>query len=91
MAPRRKGPVVRATEAELRKLRVPAKESADATAALALARELDGVTASPAERASCARALGAAMARVRALAPPQQQADGVDELARRRKERRAGA
>lgn len=62
--------------------------SAEAATALALARELDSVN-SATSKSMCARALVETMERLRAMAPPAKEGDGVDELEARRAARLA--
>ena len=61
-----------------------------AITALALAREIDSPTNSATSKSMCARSLLDTMDRLRALTPVDQEADGLDDLARRREARRAG-
>lgn len=63
-------------------------ESAEAAAALALARELDRDGNSATSKSMCARALVEAMARLRERAPARDGADGLDEIAAKRRVRR---
>jgi hypothetical protein len=60
-----------------------------ATSALALAREMDGQN-SATSKSMCAKALNETLAQLRALAPEETGKDDLDELAERRKQRRAG-
>ena len=62
-----------------------------AMAALALAREIDSPTNSATSKSMCARSLLDTLDRLRELTPPAQEADGLDDLARRRMARRAGS
>lgn len=76
-----------ATAAELQELGVDPGTSAAAAAALRFATELD--SAPDAKEASAAgRELRAALAVVRALAPPKEKGDRVDDLTARRAARR---
>lgn len=67
-----------------------AAETALAATALALARELDGNN-SATSKSMVAKALIDTMRELRALAPPKQEGDGVDEIAARRDARRSAA
>lgn len=81
--------VVSAVEADLRELgkRDPKlARSAQAAAALALARELDDEN-SATSKSMCAKALNETMDRLRELAPPERKKDGIDELSARRTKR----
>jgi hypothetical protein len=84
----RKGPVVKAVEQDLKAMRAAAT-GALAASALALARELDAADTRPADIAACSRALRETLDRLRELAPPKQETDGIDDLTRRRERRRA--
>ena len=64
--------------------------SSHAATALALARELDRKN-SATSKSMCARALNETMDRLRELAPEEQTADELDDLARKREQRRARA
>lgn len=90
MAKRQLGPVESAVERDLGALPEGLAGSALAATALALAREIDGDN-SATSKSMCANSLTAALERLRALAPPEREADGVDEIARRRAARRAAA
>lgn len=79
----RAGAVAKATKAELAELGVSPDSNASAAAAIRLAKELDSST-DPKEAASAARELRQAMHTVRALAPPKERGDKIDELAARR-------
>ena len=68
-----------------------AARSGLAMAALALAREIDAPTNSATSKSMCARSLLDTLDRLRELTPPAQEADGLDDLARRRLARRAGS
>ena len=63
-------------------------ESAEAATALALARELDDNN-SATSKSMCARALTETMAALRAMAPPVETTDALDQLAAARSKRRA--
>jgi hypothetical protein len=86
--------VTSAVEADLRDIakREPRlARSAQAAAALALARELDDDN-SATSKSMCAKALNETMDRLRELAPPEQIKDGVDDIsAQRAKRRKRGA
>ena len=66
-------------------------QSALAASALALAAQLDDPGNSATSKSMCARALAETFDRLRALAPPVVEEDGIDELAARRSGRLAGA
>lgn len=55
-----------------------------AASAIALAREIDIPKNSATSKSMCARALAETLERLRALAPPAEEADGIDDLASRR-------
>lgn len=77
--------------AAIAKLDKSLAQSGIAAAALALARELDVPKNSATSKSMCARALAEQLDRLRALAPPATEADGIDDLlTARRKRRRAG-
>ena len=57
-----------------------------ALTAVALARELDGDN-SATSKSMCARALAELIDRLRALAPAEERADGIDDLAKKRQKR----
>lgn len=59
-----------------------------ALSALALAREMDSES-SATSKSMCAKALLETMATLRELSPPEAKKDGIDDLSRRREERRA--
>lgn len=80
--------VVEATKRDLAELGDLA-DSALAASALALARELDDDSNSATSKSMCARALKETLDRLRELAPPKREADGVDELKAERERRRA--
>ena len=54
--------------------------------AVALARELDGDN-SATSKSMCARALAELIDRLRALAPAEERADGIDDIAKKRQKR----
>lgn len=86
--------VVEAVERELeeiRRRRGAEYDSALAATALAMAFELQDPFNSATSKSMCAKALSEAMRELHALAPPQKETDGVDDLATRRAERRAAA
>lgn len=64
-------------------------ESTLAMSALRLAREMDSAENSATSKSMCAKALLDTMDRLRELAPEEQHADQVDDLAQRRAERLA--
>lgn len=81
--------VTAAVEADLSELakRDPRlARSAQAASAIALAREMDDNN-SATSKSMCAKALNETMDRLRELAPPQKENDGVDDLAARRTKR----
>lgn len=83
--------VVDAVTADLKELakRDPRlARSTHAASALALARELDDNN-SATSKSMCARALNETMDRLRELAPPLVQKDGVSDIEDQRKKRRA--
>lgn len=82
----RRGPVARATIAELGELGVSPNISAAAAAAVRLATELDSAADSR-EAAAAGRELRQAMAVVRGVAKPKGLGDKADELAGRRDQR----
>ncbi|WP_327403835.1 hypothetical protein OG194_29640 [Streptomyces sp. NBC_01288] len=79
----RAGAVAKATRAELDDLGVSPDSNASAAAATRLAKIMDS-SVDPKEIAAVARELRQAMHVVRALAPPKDRGDIVDELASRR-------
>jgi hypothetical protein len=81
--------VVDGVKRDLAELPKDLRESGLAEGALAIARVMDDFETSPAEMASCLRALHAALNRLRELAPPKEAKDGVDQIAERRAKRRA--
>lgn len=88
------GAVTAAVERDLERLRARSPELADsalAASVVALARELDAPKNSATSKSMCARALIDALDRLRELAPPEREEDGLDELASRRTARRSAA
>lgn len=81
--------VVDGVEHDLKGLSDDLRESALAQGALAVARVMDDFETEPAEMASCFRALQAALAQLRELAPPEEAKDGIDQLAEKRERRRS--
>jgi hypothetical protein len=65
-------------------------ESALAASALALAAEIDSAGNSATSKSMCARELRDTLDRLRELAPPEEEEDGLDELTARRTARLAG-
>jgi RNA 3'-terminal phosphate cyclase len=85
------GTVVAAVQRDLAALRqVDAKlaDSALAATALELAKQLDEGENSATSKSMCARTLQEIMKELRALAPAEREADGIDDLAARRASRR---
>ena len=78
------------TVRDLARLPADLRDSAEAGAALVLARGLDDDGFSLTSRAMAVKELRETMAALRELAPPAQEADGLDDLAARREQRRAG-
>ena len=76
--------------AQIRRSAPDVADSALAALALALASEMDG-DSSATSKSMCAKALMEALAALRALAPPVQEADPIDDIATQRKKRRAAA
>ena len=66
-------------------------ESGHAATARALARELDHPWNSATSKSMCARALTETLDRLRELLPPEEEGDGLDDLAARRAARLGGA
>lgn len=64
------------------------RDSVLAATALALAAEIDDPENSATSKSLCARALNETMAELRELAPPKQDKDRLDEVTRKRDERR---
>lgn len=79
----RAGAVAKATRTELDDLGVSPDANASAAAAMRLAKIMDS-SVDPKEIAAAARELRQAMHVVRAMAPPKNRGDIVDELASRR-------
>ncbi|MER7967683.1 hypothetical protein ABTX35_01470 [Streptomyces sp. NPDC096080] len=79
----RAGAVAKATRTELDDLGVSPDANASAAAAMRLAKIMDS-SVDPKEVAASARELRQAMHVVRAMAPPKDRGDIVDELASRR-------
>lgn len=82
------GPVEEAVKRDLDAFGGDLERSGLAASALALARELDDDTNSATSKSMCARSLMDAMDRLRELAPPKQQADRLDEVRKKREQRR---
>jgi hypothetical protein len=82
---------VEAVERDLARLGGDLADSAEAAGALEMARQLDDPSNSATSKSMCQKALMDAMEKLRALAPPRKESDGVDDLATRRAERRAAA
>lgn len=86
--------VVAAVEKELAALRKRDKDLADsatAAGALAMAFELDNPHNSATSKSMCRKQLAEALEELRDRAPAEKKGDSVDDLADRRKERRATA
>ncbi len=86
------GSVVDAVKRDLAEIGRVDKElakSALAASALAMAAEMDDVSISATAKANCARVLLDSLDRLRALMPPAEERDGIDELGARRAGRRA--
>jgi hypothetical protein len=79
-----------AVDRDLERLPRDLAESGLAASARALARELDRPN-SATSKSMCARALHDALDRLRELAPPERKADRIDEVNRKREERRRAA
>lgn len=77
-----RGEVEKAVAAEVRRLKVA--DAGEAAVALSLAREMDVSGNSATSKSMCAKALMEAMERLRAMAPPAETKDGVDEIAAKR-------
>lgn len=84
------GEVAQAVERDL--VRAPAELATSGLAfvMLAMARVLDDPSTSATAKSMCARSLLDANDRLRSLMPATQEADALDDLARRREARRAG-
>ncbi len=92
--PRRLGAVETALCADLAVIRAASPQLADsalAATALAMAREIDKPRNSATSKSMCAARLTDALEELRALTPPAKESDGVDDLKRRRAERKAAA
>lgn len=83
------GEVEMAVRRDLARMPEDLAGSALAMSAVALAREIDGMN-SATSKSMCARALQDALRELRGLMPEEVVVDEVDELARRRADRRAG-
>jgi hypothetical protein len=81
--------VVDAVRVEVAGYGDPWSGSALAATALALAAELDDAENSATSKSMCAKALMDALEQLRALAPAREESDQVDEVAARRRDRRA--
>jgi len=81
--------VEKATQRQLGRLPKHLAESAEAAAAMALAQGLDGGN-SLTSKSMAAKAHSEILAVLRALAPPEQSEDGLDDLGARRRARLAG-
>ena len=89
-APRETGDVAQAVERDLAKAPENVRTSGLALVALALARELDQSGNSATSKSMVARSLLDTMDRLSELIPTESEADGLDDLAKRRELRRAG-
>lgn len=84
--------VVAAVERDLAEIRKRDERLADsglAASALSLAAEMDDATNSATSKSMCARALHDALDSLRALAPPAEEKDRLDDIAEQRAKRRA--
>lgn len=72
--------VVEALSAELERMPADVAESALAATALVLAEQLDDGHTSATSKSMCSRELREALGQLRALAPPEKKADGIDNL-----------
>ena len=81
--------VVEAVNRDLARMPGDLRDSALAATALAMAEQLDGDN-SATSKSMCAKALLDTMAVLRGLAPPERVKDDVDQLAEKRRARRAG-
>jgi hypothetical protein len=77
--------------AEIRKRDEGLADSALAAIAKVLAAQLDDLSNSATSKSMCAKALTETMDRLLELAPAKEVADGVDEVAKQREQRRAAA
>jgi hypothetical protein len=87
------GPVAAAVERDLAEIRRRDSDLADsalAASALTLACELDKPGNSATSKSMCARVLVDTLDRLRELAPPDEENDGLDDLARKRAARLGG-
>lgn len=82
------GEVLRAVNADLKRMPAELAKSALAATAKALAREIDGAKNSATSKSMCARALLDTLEELRALCPPADEVDALDDLAARRAVRR---
>lgn len=80
--------VVSALESELDEMGVA--HTTLAASALALARELDKDSNSATSKSNCAKALNETLDKLRALAPPRDEEDRLDDLSARRAQRLEG-
>lgn len=88
MATSRTGVVTRAVERDLAALVDRSlADTALAALALALAREIDDPENSATSKSMCARSMVDALERLRALEPPAETKDGLDDLTARRSKR----
>ena len=88
--PRESGDVALAVERDLAKAPVNVRMGGLAMLALAMAREIDKPTNSATAKSMCANCLLTTIDRLRELIPAELEADGLDDLAKRREQRRAG-
>ena len=84
------GAVVAALTADLAKMPEDLASSALAALAMSLATTIDNPGTTPTAKSMCAGSLLAALDELRTLAPTEEQADELDDLAARRSARRAG-
>ena len=89
-APRETGDVAQAGERDLAKAPENVRTGGLAMLALAMAREIDRPTNSATAKSMCANCLLTTIDRLRDLIPAELEADGLDDLAKRRELRRAG-
>ena len=89
-APRETGDVAQAVERDLAKAPESVRTGGLAMLALAMAREIDRPTNSATAKSMCANCLLTTIDRLRDLIPAELEADGLDDLAKRRELRRAG-
>jgi hypothetical protein len=85
----RKGPVQRATEADLKKLPKDLAGSAVAAAAVAMAREIDAPDNSATSKSMCAARLVDAMDQLHGEVKERPEPTKLDEIAKRREQRLA--